>query len=370
MKISTVLMIAVCRAMLCLIPFEAVADCPTLGAIRWDAWHGSEHSQIGLAVEKSLNPAEFIDRAPFCATLTKGVLTIHCATAPAMAEEIRQATIAHLDYWAFLVYPQGNAMGLALDQYLAQPQSSVNFSIILTFNALSQPQPIYTAAIKKYVSYMTDKRYQTVLGKRPLVFFLINGGKDNFGKKSGLLSAALHDLRSAAQTNGLARPYIVLLDGNIKEAVALASPAAGLDALSAYAVSKGGKNASYADLTQAARDFWESARATGRQVVPLAMMGWDRRPRVIHPVPWEPQSKRGDEINYFYARPQPEQLAAHVAEAMAWVHDHAHAAKAHTVLIYAWNENDEGGWLVPTLGEGNARVRALGATRERLGDCR
>ncbi len=28
-------------------------------------------------------------------------------------------------------------------------------------------------------------------------------------------------------------------------------------------------------------------------------------------------------------------------------------------LIYAWNENDEGGWLTPTLYDGNARLEAV-----------
>jgi len=30
------------------------------------------------------------------------------------------------------------------------------------------------------------------------------------------------------------------------------------------------------------------------------------------------------------------------------------------VIIYAWNEFDEGGWLCPTLTEGDSRVQALG----------
>jgi len=29
------------------------------------------------------------------------------------------------------------------------------------------------------------------------------------------------------------------------------------------------------------------------------------------------------------------------------------------VLIHAWNENAKGGWLVPTLSEGNARLEAI-----------
>ena len=32
---------------------------------------------------------------------------------------------------------------------------------------------------------------------------------------------------------------------------------------------------------------------------------------------------------------------------------------ANAIIIYAWNENDEGGWLIPTLSEGTARLDAI-----------
>jgi hypothetical protein len=39
--------------------------------------------------------------------------------------------------------------------------------------------------------------------------------------------------------------------------------------------------------------------------------------------------------------------------------DNPSAGRANTVLIYAWNETDEGGWLHPTLAEGTARLDAI-----------
>lgn len=38
---------------------------------------------------------------------------------------------------------------------------------------------------------------------------------------------------------------------------------------------------------------------------------------------------------------------------------------AHAVVVYAWNENNEGGWLLSTLGEGTARIDTLAAAIER-----
>lgn len=35
------------------------------------------------------------------------------------------------------------------------------------------------------------------------------------------------------------------------------------------------------------------------------------------------------------------------------------AGEAGAVIIYAWNEFDEGGWICPTLSEGTARLDAI-----------
>ncbi|NWF65245.1 MAG: hypothetical protein HXY38_13180, partial [Chloroflexi bacterium] len=54
-----------------------------------------------------------------------------------------------------------------------------------------------------------------------------------------------------------------------------------------------------------------------------------------------------------------QQLAAHVLEAVEWMWTYPETAEPQTVIVYAWNELSEGGWLVPTLEEGDARLRAI-----------
>ena len=44
---------------------------------------------------------------------------------------------------------------------------------------------------------------------------------------------------------------------------------------------------------------------------------------------------------------------------MTWVRSNREVAEAQTIMIYAWNESDEGGWLVPTKTEGTARLDAI-----------
>jgi hypothetical protein len=91
-------------------------------------------------------------------------------------------------------------------------------------------------------------------------------------------------------------------------------------------------------------------KATGRKVVPNLTAGWGG-----------PRDNLGDR-----QQPTPDALAAHVRSAFAWVDANPDGAEAKTMLFYAWNEIDEGGWLVPDKGQGTAKLDAVrGVVEER-----
>jgi hypothetical protein len=96
------------------------------------------------------------------------------------------------------------------------------------------------------------------------------------------------------------------------------------------------------------------------------MSGRDRRPRIERPVPWESYQKPGEGLDRYYETATPEQVADHLRKALDWTVTLSNACPARSVLIYAWNENDEGGWIVPTLnadGSTNtARLQVIGHT--------
>jgi hypothetical protein len=75
--------------------------------------------------------------------------------------------------------------------------------------------------------------------------------------------------------------------------------------------------------------------------------GWDPRPFLLNPVPWYPGAS---ETNWV-GPASPAQIAEQLRHALRFVRDNPHATLANTALIYAWNENAEGGWIVPTLFE-------------------
>ena len=44
----------------------------------------------------------------------------------------------------------------------------------------------------------------------------------------------------------------------------------------------------------------------------------------------------------------PAQLTKHLQEVLDWTAHNPDLTPANAVIIYAWNEHDEGGWLAPT----------------------
>jgi hypothetical protein len=332
-----------------------------VGAIRWDAWHG-EASEIGQAVQKSLSPKHWQWRLPFFATLApEGTVTIAGDSEAVMTREIAYAQAAGLDYWAFCAYGAGSPMSRALNRYLANPaRDQVRFCMI--GDASHWKPDTFPAEAARLADLMARPNYQTVLNQRPL-FYLLNLAQETNDKaweNAGGLRQAVEMLRAAARSRGLPEPYCVAMIPWPDKAKAFAD-ASGCDAISAYAVQAGGKAAPFADLTRYVEDFWKRSMDTGAQIVPLAMTGWDRRPRIENPVFWEHNEGWGADQERFYQAATPAEIGRHIRTAVDWTRAHPANAEAQAVIIYAWNEHDEGGWLCPTWGEGDARVRATGS---------
>lgn len=74
---------------------------------------------------------------------------------------------------------------------------------------------------------------------------------------------------------------------------------------------------------------------------------------------WETWQQPNAGIEELYAAPTAPELSKHLGNAVAWIKAHLDTTHGKAVLIYAWNKNDEGDWLVPTLNEGHSHLRAV-----------
>ncbi len=338
---------------------DAEAPCPILGAIRWDAWFGSK-GVPGEAVERSLGPERWHSRLPECAdVLDARTVRIACDSAGQMGREIQQAADAGIGFWAFVTYPESDPMNRGLETYLAAPnRERIRFALLTELDKWGDGKS-YRPSLERFARLLREPTYLRTAQGRPVLFlgFLSDAQiAQRFGSVEGL-AAVLSEFRQHLVATGSPTPFIVLLESDVGRAERWMRALA-LDAISAYVVADNTAVAApYARLVSKVESFWEAVQARDLPLVPLAMSGWDRRPRVLNPVPWEHGVYSEPQMHWYYEPPTSDELAAHVGAALQRARRTPRSGSV--VLAYAWNEFDEGGWLAPTLGEGGARLGAI-----------
>ncbi len=343
---------------------RAAESAPIVGAIRWDAWYGSGGAT--KAVEASLGQPKYHFRLPWFARVVGGDrVSINGDSQAIVEQEIDYAAKAGLNYWAFLDYnDEASDMHIALNRYrAAKDKKGIRYCFVEEGPRLDG---LGTAAWKRLVEHFQHPDYQTVLDGRPLLFMFV--------KTEKLAKAEWDELKAQTIAAGLKAPYLVLMGWNPAED-ARDMAALGFDAISAYA--RGGSYSmtqpSFAEqCALIRRDRWEKSRALRIPSVTFASAGWDTRPRNERPPSWctwvtatpdkTPPAQQKPLIDSVTATP--DELAAHIREALDWTKANRDINPSNAVIIYGWNENDEGGWLLPTLGTDGrpdeTRVNALG----------
>jgi len=337
---------------------------PIVGAIRWDGWYGT--GSVVKAVEASLSPPKYHFRLPwFARVVGEGKVSINGDAQAVVEQEIAYAAKAGLNYWAFVDYcDEASAMHIALNRYRsAKDKKGIRYCFVEEGPRLDG---LGTAAWQRLVEHFRHPDYQTVLDGRPLLFVFV--------KTTRLGRSEWDELKRQTLNAGLKPPYLVLMGWHPEEdAKDLA--ALGFDAISAYA--RGGSYSmtqpSYAEqCAMIRRDRWEKCRALRLPSVTFASAGWDTRPRNERPPPWctwvtatpdkTPPAQQKPLLDSVTATS--DELATHIREALEWTKTNRDLNPANALIIYGWNEHDEGGWLQPTLGPDGrpdeARIRALG----------
>jgi hypothetical protein len=333
-----------------------------VGAIRWDGWN-----KWGF-YDSCFDAPEWRYRLPFFATITpEGKARLRETSQEVIDKEIVYAKTGGLDYWAFLWYhpeswaPESGYMGECLEYYLSSKhKTDVNYCLILSSEDNLAPKPKVNETLDYFVQRFKDPNYQKVLGNRPLVyFFQVCAFLKDLGSEQAV-RAFFDDFRKRTVAAGLANPYFVVMSFNPDEG-AKEVDMTGSDALSSYTAHLVGQPFTnnqahpYSELVENNRKFWEMSKETGKAIIPTANTGWDYRCMKM------PQHEGRNPMEDWYEEPTARQVGENVKNAVMWVKANPAVCPANSILIYAWNELSEGGWLVPTLTEGSARLDAIAA---------
>jgi hypothetical protein len=346
--------------------FAAESERPIVGAWRWDAWYGE--GEPADSPESTLGPPKYHFRLPwFAKPLGGDKVQINGDSQEIIEQELAYAAEAGLDYWMFLEFwdQEHPDYTIALKRYrAAKNKRGIRYCLASEDSRLDK---VGASGWPRLIEQFKDPNYQMVLNGRPLFFI--------FRLPKKVSKSDWRQLGNAAVAAGLKRPYLVLMsekpEQNAKDLEAL-----GLDAMSAFGIGPYSmKQPSYAELCEMIRrDRWEKCRELRIPSVTFASSGWDTRPRNERPPTWAtswlkasppdktPPAEQKPLIDAVTATP--EELAAHIRDAVAWTQQNRDINPSNTILIYGWNENDEGGWLIPTLGAdgrpNEERIKALG----------
>lgn len=350
----------------CVVEPPAPAAAQTLarvGAYYFDGWSGpltNFHFQ-GLP----LGPYQ--DRQP----LTGWQDSSPCA----VEQQLASAHNFGIDFFVFDWYfnVQVNDPGENLNSALEITHSLPNrhgmqYAILYVDGAPFDVAPAdWGTAVSQWVAYMTDPAYVRINGEP--AFFVLNVGemRQVFGT-SAAVAAALQQLRTAAQAQGLSGVYVVGGFGAPvgtmgQESLDSGFVTAGQDGYDAvafynypYAPTPVNGMVPFATLIEAGQWTWDQALLQCPvPFIPTAMAGWDPRP-------WN-ETVNGDLM--WYSR-TPQQVATFVSDAIAWTTSNPQLRPEQSptpplVLIEAWNEFGEGSHMLPTVGEGTTYGDAVAA---------
>jgi len=320
-----------------------------IGAIRWDAWFGDYGyvpggpPTVGMEVERSLSPNEYHYRAPFY-SVEISADSIQCRgnTQAIMDEEIQYAKDAGIDYWAFCWYRPHTGLDTARTLYLASShKDDVKWCVILGTATLT----LNTDA-PWLVQRFKESNYQKVAGGRPLIYVY----------QTGVPKVVVDSLRSMCSAQGVPAPYIAVMDFTASTAKTTALNL-GADALSSYKSTVGSNGQPYYPvLPKGDSTGWEQYKNadTSLKIIPWVTSGRNTKPRIDNPVSWTTVPPSA-----WVADGTPQQIANDLAKAFSWVGQHKSACEANTIIIYAWNEFDEGGWICPTFGNNTVRLDSI-----------
>ncbi len=176
--------------------------------------------------------------------------------------------------------------------------------------------------------------YMTVLGGRPLMYYIV------YPQTLELIGEDIRFYRELAHTIGVPEPYTVVMNASAETAGDI-----GADAISAYAI-PGADDAPFTTVMDAAYTKWKEWNDSGAQYVPVVSLGWNPEPRYVNPVSWTSIKN-----NAWAQLPSATNIEEHLIDALTYMEQPKVIEKTevNTLLVYAWNEHDEGGWLCPTV---------------------
>lgn len=333
-----------------------------VGAYYFGGWQRSPNYHLDAPYSLLLKPS-YKNRKPLCGWFDD--------QQEVMDRELVWAARGDISFFAFLWYWPG-AMG--------QEENKLNYPLGCYFNSKNKAKD----KIKFCIVYTNHDKFDILPGKewdyyshlwtewmdrddylrisvnnneptKPLfIIWSPQQFHDHWRKNRGGARAALDKLRVLAFNHGLPGLNIAGCGDPIASREIFEND--GYDIITGYNFHwignmKVGRPGIYDSLALKHIPIWDSMTIISKAAIPVITSGWDLRP-------WPEAIK----VSSYYEDRSPKKYKHFCQITKKWIDKHENqVVRPKTVLIYAWNELGEGGYILPTVGDGYA---FLDATKE------
>lgn len=329
-----------------------------VGAYYFDGWTG----KTGRWHLPERLKDEFGHRKPIWGWVT--------STPQVMREQTDCAADYGLRFFAFCwYYPEGanrktplnNALGLFLQ---APNQRRMEFCLMVANHAGFRIGPEeWNDCCTRWLTLFKHPSYVKANGESLLIIFSPYELNEAFGGPQAVRDA-FGSLRDKARKEGL--PGVAIAgcwtakDMGSETALLNKAVESGYNFVTGYAMPHycawdwPKRSQPYQYLIDGHKKAWDLlARQSILPYIPVATLGWDMRP-------WEKPGLPEDKQVIRYPDCSPEGVETMVRNAVQWIGEHPdRTSREKLLLLYAWNEYGEGGYLAPTKGDGYAYLKAV-----------
>jgi len=229
----------------------------------------------------------------------------------------------------------------SMEMYLkAKNKEKVKFCLLIANHQSAEilGDENWEDAVGYWAKYFKDPQYIQVDNK-PLVI-LFNTGDDAINNEQ------LAKMQKVAKTEGLKNGLAIAGCGGKNVKGKSFTHSAHYNVVPGYA--SGSEEHKFTELIEATKNEWAGAGTEEQPYIPVLSAGWDKRP-------WEGPTGLGQPEGWYYPDSSPELFKGFLEDAIKWMDNNPNkTTKERIVLIYAWNEIGEGGYLIPTKGDPDA----------------
>ena len=316
-----------------------------IGAIRWDAYFSTEDPQgnVSREVAKALSPEEFHFRAPYFAKVNEqGNIEFPYETQERFDNEAQLAIDAGIDYFAYCWYRENDVMKYARKRHLTSSlRDKIKMVAIVNVFALDEDTLTDLAKVIKEDVYLK-------VDGHPLIY-VFDAIRTNAQSRQRITDYVLKE--------GVKQPYYVGMNAVPRPYFIHKLKGMGFDAVGSYGFSSCCEGETFASFAMRNEEMAKMRNSMDIQHVTALSLGHDFRPRIKNPVSW-----MGGK--YYSIAATEEEIYDHVKSTLDIAKENK--SKVNSLLIYAWNEHDEGGWICPTItGDGyyQAVKKAISETK-------